>query len=282
MGHREKAAHGNRRIRSSMPCQTALLRGRNDKMATILWVLMIVCFMVASPLQVAAQSPVQISGSTTVNLNVFQPFQAQIETASGVKLKVIANSSSHGLEDLIGGRVDVAMLSSPLTAVASKINQKQPGAVDTSTLKEFKIGESRVAFIVHPSNSVKSLTFPQLKEILAGNITNWKEVGGADAAIIVVTEAPSGGIRLTIEEKLMGGVAVAQQARHVANAPQIPLIVKQLPGAIGCASAQHDLAGVVVLQTEEVIAQPLILVTKVNPNGLITKVVEASARVAPQ
>jgi hypothetical protein len=72
-------------------------------MAMILWVLLIVCSVVASPLQVAAQSPVQISGSTTVNLNVFQPFQAQIETASGVKLKVIANSSSHGLEDLNAG-----------------------------------------------------------------------------------------------------------------------------------------------------------------------------------
>ncbi len=47
------------------------------------------------------------------------------------------------------------MLSSPLTAVADKIKQKQPGAVDTSTLKEFKIGESRVVFVVHPTNPVK-------------------------------------------------------------------------------------------------------------------------------
>jgi phosphate transport system substrate-binding protein len=249
-------------------------------MATILWVLLIVCSVVASPHQVAAQSTVKISGSTTVHLNVFQPFKAQIETSAGVKLEVIANSSSHGLEDLIAGRVDGAMLSSPLTAMAGKINQKQPGAVDTSTLKEFKIGESRVTFIVHPSNSMKSLTLPQLKEIFAGNITNWK--GGADAAIVAVTEASGGGIRTTLEEKLMGGVPVAQQARQVANGPQIPLIVKQLPGAIGSANARHNLAGVVVLQTEEVIAQPLILVTKVNPNGLITKVVEASARVAPQ
>jgi phosphate transport system substrate-binding protein len=139
-----------------------------------------------------------------------------------------------------------------------------------------------VAFIVHPSNPVKSLTLPQLKEIFAGNIKNWKEVGGADSAIIVVTEAPAGGIPIIVEEKLMGGVAVAQQARHVANAPQIPLIVKQLPGAIGCASVQHDLTGVVVLQTEEIIALPLFLVTKVNPNGLITKIVEAAAQVAPQ
>ena len=59
-------------------------------------------------------------------------------------------------------------------------------------------------------------------------------------------------------------------------------MAQQLRGAIGCASAHHDLVGVVVLQTEEVITQPLILVTKVNPNGLITKVVEASARVAQQ
>jgi phosphate transport system substrate-binding protein len=174
------------------------------------------------------------------------------------------------------------MLSSPLTAVAGKINQKQPGAVDTSTLKEFKIGESRVAFVVHPTNPVKSVTLSQLKEILAGNIMNWKEVGGADAIIVVVAEASGEGIRFTVEEKLLGGMAVTQQVRHVTNGPQVPLIVKQLPGAIGCASAHHDLVGVVVLQTEEVITQPLILVTKVNPNGWITKAVEASARVAPQ
>jgi hypothetical protein len=54
MGHREKAGPGNRSIRSSMTCQTAPLRGRNDKMATKLWVLLIVCSVVASPLQVAA------------------------------------------------------------------------------------------------------------------------------------------------------------------------------------------------------------------------------------
>jgi len=251
-------------------------------MATILWVLLIACSVVASPLQVAAQPTVKISGSITVNLNVFQVFKAKIETASAVKLEVMANSSSHGLEDLISGRVDVAILSSPLTAVAGKLNQKQPGAVDTSTLKEFKIGESRVAFIVHPSNPVKSVTLSQLKEILAGNITTWKEVGGADAVIVVVAEASGGGIRLTVEEKLLGGMSVTQQARHVTNGPQVPLIVKQLPDAIGRASAQHDLAGVVVLQTEEVIAQPLILVTKVNPNGLITNVIEATAKVAPQ
>jgi phosphate transport system substrate-binding protein len=250
-------------------------------MAMLLWISLIVCSVVASLHQVAAQSTVKISGSTTVNVDIFRPFKAQIETASGVTLEVIANSSGQGLEDLIAGRVDVAMLSSQLTAVAGKINQKQPDAVGTCTLKEFKVAESRLTFIVHPSNSVKSLTLPQLKEIFAGNITNWKEVGGTDAAIVAVPEASGGGIRTTLEEQLMGR-AVAQQARQVANGPQIPLLVKQLPGAIGSANAGYDVAGVVSLQTEEIIAQPLFLVTKVNPNGLITTVVGAAAQVVPQ
>jgi ABC-type phosphate transport system substrate-binding protein len=117
-----------------MPCQTAPPPGSINKMATILWVLLIVCSVVGSPHQVAAQSTVKISGSTTVHVNIFQPFKDQIEGTSGVKLEVIANSTSRGLEDLIAGRVDVAMLSSSLTTVAGKINQKQPSAVDTSAL----------------------------------------------------------------------------------------------------------------------------------------------------
>src|SRR5262245_4805651 len=86
-GRREKAGPGNRSIRSSIPCQTASLRGRKHNMATLLWILLIVCSVVASPHQLAAQSTVKISGSNTGNLNVFQNFKAQIETASGIKLE---------------------------------------------------------------------------------------------------------------------------------------------------------------------------------------------------
>jgi hypothetical protein len=58
-------------------------------------------------------------------------------------------------------------------------------------------------------------------------------------------------------------------------------INQKQPGAIGSANARHALTGVVSLQTEEIITQPLTLVTKVNPNELITKVLEAAAQVAP-
>jgi hypothetical protein len=62
MGHREKAGPGNRGIRSTMPYQTAPLQGRKNNMAMLFGILLIVCSVVASPHQVAAQSTVKISG----------------------------------------------------------------------------------------------------------------------------------------------------------------------------------------------------------------------------
>jgi hypothetical protein len=73
-------------VRVSVPFQTAPLRGSKNTMATLLQVLLIVCSVVASLAHAAAQSSVKISGSTTVNLNVFPPFKAQIETAARVKV----------------------------------------------------------------------------------------------------------------------------------------------------------------------------------------------------
>ena len=58
MAHREKPEPGMRSVRSSMPCPTAPRRESKNKMATLLWVLLIVCSVVASPHQVAAQSAV--------------------------------------------------------------------------------------------------------------------------------------------------------------------------------------------------------------------------------
>src|SRR5262249_50860781 len=195
----------------------------------------LVLVLAAAPIA-SAQSVVKVTGSTTINAILFQPHKADIEKLAGVSIDVIGNSSSRGLTDLTSGRSDIAMISSPLAEIAQKLNEKTPGAVDASTLREFKIGESRLVFVVHPGNPVRSLTLGQVRDVFAGKITNWKDLGGADAPIGVVTEAAGNGMRTTIEDKIMGGVPFTPQARVVVNAPQMPVIVKQLPTAIAFAS----------------------------------------------
>ena len=249
-------------------------------MRTIQTIVTLAVVLVGAPLA-SAQSVVKVTGSTTINAILFQPHKSDIEKGAGVSIEVIGNSSSRGLTDLVGGRSDIAMISSPLAEIAQKVNEKTPGAVDASGLREFKIGESRLVFIVHPTNPVKSLTLAQLRDVFAGKVTNWKELGGADAPIAVVTEGPGNGMRTTIEDKIMGGVPFTSQARVVVNAPQMPVIVKQLPSAIAFATPKvAEGSGVTIVKTDKPIVQSLFLVTKGAPSPTLTKVVEAATTAA--
>ena len=80
-------------------------------------------------------------------------------------------------------------------------------------------------FIVNPANpAAKSLTAEQLKDILTGKITSWKEVGGADLPIMVVSRCHRlGRARPAIVMKFLGGTEITDKARvmqHWRNCPR--------------------------------------------------------------
>ncbi len=218
-----------------------------------------------------AADPVRFSGSSTVNATVFK-HKATIEKAAGTPVSVVVNGSGRGLADVIGGQSDVAMLSSPLAEVAKKAK------LETAGLKEFKVTETKIIFIVHPSNPVKSLTVAQVKDIFAGKIANWKEVGGPDLAIVPVTDVTGTGTRTAFDDSVMGGTPVTPQVRAVAVGSQIPLVVKQLPAALGTSNPKQDLAGVKTIDTDKLVVQPLVLVTKGDPNPTVAKAIEAAIK----
>src|SRR5215510_8054135 len=110
----------------------------------------------------AAAEPISLNGSTTVMNALVMPKKAQIEAASGQQISVVGNGSQRGLADLTAGKAPIAMISAPLEEEAKKINEKQPGAIDAARLKTYLVGETRVFFAVHPSNTVRSLTDAQL------------------------------------------------------------------------------------------------------------------------
>ncbi|MHC1635634.1 MAG: substrate-binding domain-containing protein, partial [Candidatus Methanospirareceae archaeon] len=70
-------------------------------------------------------------------------------------------------------------------------------------LKPVVIGKDSVAIVVHPSNEISELTMEQVSRIFAGEIKNWKEVGGKDAEIRVITREEGSGTRETFEKYVM-------------------------------------------------------------------------------
>jgi len=230
--------------------------------------------------QSPATGPVRISGSTTVYTNLFEKQREAISKAAGESIQVISNGSRQGLADLAAGKCEIAMISAPLDELLPRLSDAERARLDPATLTVSSLPETRLIFIVNESNPVRKLTLAQVSDLFTGALKNWKEVGGPDLPVQIVSNQFSSGQRAVLEEKVTGGKKVASDAKLVVNDPLIPGIVRQLKGGLGHSGARNDLRGVAVVETDKPVAQPMLLVTRTKPEGAIAKVIAASKKVA--
>jgi phosphate transport system substrate-binding protein len=90
-----------------------------------------------------------------------------------------------------------------------------------------------IAMVVHKSNPVGALTLEQIRDIYLGKIKNWKEVGGADMDIIVITRDTNSGTFETFEKLVMNKQKITDGAEVVGSNGQSRSRVQSTPGAIG-------------------------------------------------
>ncbi len=134
---------------------------------------------------------VSIVGSTTLAEPMEKLAVKYKELGNGENLEVQGNGSSAGIKATIEGTADIGMSSREL-----KEEEKASG------IQETVIAYDGIAIILHPSNTVTDLTKDQVKDIFEGKITNWKEVGGNDKELVVVTREAGSGTRAAFEEIL--------------------------------------------------------------------------------
>lgn len=127
---------------------------------------------------------VTITGSSTVAPIVADAAQRYEEANPGVRIEVQTGGSSRGLADAASGLADFGMVSRALTNDEAASLTSRPIAADG------------VCVIVHKDNPVANLTKDQLIAIYTRQVTNWSEVGGADAPIVVANKAEG---RATLE-----------------------------------------------------------------------------------
>ncbi len=100
-------------------------------------------------------------------------------------------------------------------------------------LKSFAFAIDGVAVIMNPANGVADLSTAQVRDIFAGKIVNWKEVGGTDAAISIYTRDEASGTREVFWEKMLKKGAIADKANVVASNGAMKVAVSQDAQAIG-------------------------------------------------
>jgi len=158
------------------------------------------CLSVAHA-QVADQRAIRADGAA-VSADQVQAWAKEFSTANpGINVVVQGTSAGKGIESLIGRSAEVAMASRNINE-----NEKKAASEKGLQLQEKLIGYSGVSVVTSPKNPVSELSIEQLKQIFTGEITNWKHVGGPDAAIKVLsTKVPKSGGAVFFQQRVMDG-----------------------------------------------------------------------------
>lgn len=214
---------------------------------------------------------ITMAGSTTVQPLAEELADAFTATRTDVEITVSGGGSSVGIQSAADGTVDIGMASRDLKP-----------AEETLGLVVHLIARDGIAIISHTSQNVTNLTRNQVKLIYAGNITNWSEVGGADAKINVYAREEGSGTRLAFEEMVMKGANVTATALLFPSNGALRTAVAGDPNGIAFLSFGYLDASVRAFSIDGVqatvanarngtypIVRPLLLLTKGAPTGKV-------------
>ncbi len=143
-------------------------------------------------------------------------------------ITVTGGGSGVGISALLDGTTDIAM-SSRAIKFGEKMKMKQAH----HELREFIVAYDALAVIVHPDNPVSRLTREQLEDIFRGKVTNWKEVGGEDARIVVYSRETSSGTYEFFKESVLRNKNYMSGVLSMPATGAIIQSVRQTRGAIG-------------------------------------------------
>lgn len=170
---------------------------------------------------------VVIKGSTTV-LPVTQKTSEAFRAVNKVSITIEGSGSGNGIKALIDGTCDIANSSREM-----KPEEIKSAAGKGKKVKEIAIAVDMIVPVVNPSNSVKEITMAQLKAIYDGSITSWKQLGGKDENIVVISRDTSSGTYEIWNEKVMKKADVKKDALLQASNGAIISAVAGNPRAIG-------------------------------------------------
>jgi phosphate transport system substrate-binding protein len=175
----------------------------------------------------AAESIV-IKGSTTVLPVAQGALEAYMKLNPGVQISLSGGGSGEGVKALIDKTTDIANSS-------REIKKEEVELAETKGVKPVVhvVAYDAIIPVVNPANKVANLSIDQLGQIYQGKITNWKEVGGADLKIIVISRDTSSGTFETWDHFVMKKAKVTPKAQMLASSGAIVTAVAKNKYAIG-------------------------------------------------
>ncbi|MEW6418273.1 MAG: phosphate ABC transporter substrate-binding protein [Nitrospirota bacterium] len=209
-----------------------------------------------------------VAGSTSVQPFAEKLAEVYMEHHRGLIINVQGGGSTAGIRSVRGDAANIGTCSRELRE-------------EEKDLQEIVIAWDGIAIIVHPKNIIHDLSLSQLRDIFAGKIKYWSEVGWVDKRIHFVTREEGSGTRSAFEEMVMHDVPISDEALVEDSNGSVREIVANDPHAIGYISYGVVDKRVNALSIDGVepslrtikekrykLTRPFLFVTKAEPHGL--------------
>ena len=188
----------------------------------------------------AVTGTVSTDGSTSMEKVIGALGESFMAANEGVEFTYNPTGSGAGITAAQEGRCDIG-----LSSRALKDEEKAGG------LKETVLAYDGIAIIVNPENPVNDLTLDQIAKLYTGEITNWKDVGGNDAEVVLIGREAASGTRDGFES-ITGTKDKCQYRQELTSTGDVITAVSQNPDAIGYASLASIKASVKALNVDGV------------------------------
>jgi len=209
-----------------------------------------------------------------------------------VNIAVSGPGSGAGIAALINGTTDICQASRRIKQ--KEIDQAKANGVEPY---EIQVATDALSVVVHPSNPVSKLTIAQLSVIYTGKITNWKEVGGNDTPIVVISRDTNSGTHVFFKEHMVQMKGLSTEDKSLEYGPKVLFLpsteqgvseVAKNPNAIfypGLGYVTADVKPLAIKKTADApgvlpsvetaldgtypVARPLLYYTNGEPTGVI-------------
>jgi len=140
----------------------------------------------------------QIKGSDTM-VNLGQAWVEEFMAKNpSISIAVTGGGSGTGIAAIINGTCDIAQASRKMKPQEIELAKSKGHEV-----KEIEVAIDALEVIAHPSNPVQQLTIDQLSDIFTGKITSWKDVGGKDEPILILSRERNSGTHVYFLEHVL-------------------------------------------------------------------------------
>jgi len=186
-------------------------------------------------LPVLAARPGSIKGSDTMVIMNARLAEAFMAKQPGTQIQVTGGGSGVGIAALINGTTDIAASSRPIKS--SEVDKLKSRFATTGYA--YPIARDGLSVYLNSANPVKELTLAQIRDIYVGKVTNWKQVGGNDAAIILYSRENSSGTYTYFKDNVLMGKDFSPRAQTLQGTAAVVNAVSKDANGIGYGGAAY-------------------------------------------